>query len=76
MKTKRKRITTIIPSYPLSVDIRIKNNKREQEQLDRNEKERIKTRLLSEGVCPTKIENKIKWIAIQQDATKLLTNLK
>lgn len=74
--TKRKRITSVIPTYSLPVDIRIKMNKKEQEQLDLKEKERIKARLLSEGVCPTKIENEIKWILLKQDATKLLNNLK
>ena len=72
MKTKRKR----------TVNVRINAIKKELAEMDlklirieREEEERLKRKLLSEGMCPTKIKNEIKWIRMNKDVTKLSNNL-
>ena len=68
--TKRKRITSIIPAYPLSVDTRIKRVKQELENLRRQE-------LINErSIDVTKIDNELKWMAIQQETAWTLNKLK
>lgn len=68
--TKRKRITSVIPTYSLPVDIRIKRAKQELENLRRQE-------LINErSIDVTKIDNELKWMAIQQETAWTLNKLK